>query len=96
MRTPLSDAILGAGNGGNPTRARVGTVSSTSPVEVTLAGQSGLSAATLSGYTPVVNDTVLILQLEPDLIILGKIISADRNPHASNNRYPRPPLPRTL
>ena len=76
MRNGLSDAIRGVGAGGTiPTRARVGTVSGTSPLEVTLAGVSGLSAARLSGYTPAVNDLVLILQLEPDLIILGKIIS---------------------
>lgn len=54
---------------------RVGTVTSTSPLEVTLAGGTTLSAARLAAYTATLSDTVLILQTETDLIILGKIIS---------------------
>jgi len=75
MRSPLSDAIHRVGDSSIPTRARVGTVSGTSPLEVTLAGVSGLTASRINGYTPSLGDTVLILQLEPDLIILGQIIS---------------------
>lgn len=75
MRSPLADALRGYRDVVLPTRARVGVVTSTSPLEVSLAGQSGLSAARINGYTPVLSDTVLVLQLEPDLIILGLIIS---------------------
>lgn len=74
MKNPLADALLGGGHI-PPTRARVGTVSGTSPLEVTLAGQTGLSAARANTYTPVLNDTVLVLQLEPDLIVMCSIIS---------------------
>jgi hypothetical protein len=75
VRSPLADAIRGQRDSVIPTRARVGTVTSTSPLKVALAGQSGLSAARSNLYTPVLNDTVLIIQLEPDLIIMCSIIS---------------------
>ena len=74
MRSPVADAIrtITADQRGP---IRVGTVTSTSPLEVALGGQSGLSSARLSSYTATLNDQVLILQSEPDLIILGKILS---------------------
>jgi hypothetical protein len=74
VRTPLADALRRR-DVVIPTRARVGTVTSTSPLEVTLAGGTALSSARINGYTPVLNDVVLVLQLEPDLIILGLIIT---------------------
>ena len=74
MSNPLADAIRGR-DVTIPTHARVGVVTSASPLEVSLAGGTGLSAARINGYTPSIGDTVLILQLEPDLIILGLIIS---------------------
>jgi hypothetical protein len=56
-------------------RIRQAVVSSTSPVEVTLGGQSGIPAATCHRYTASVsvNDVVLVVQLGPDLIIIDTI-----------------------
>lgn len=51
----------------------VGNVSGTAPVEVTLSGQSGLSASYLASYTPNVNDLVLTLVNDTDIVILGKL-----------------------
>ena len=74
MRSPVADAIRTiTADARSP--IRVGTVTSTSPLEVSLGGQSDLSSARLSSYTATLNDQVLILQSEPDLIILGKIVS---------------------
>lgn len=74
MKDPLADAFFGRDN--DPAaRIRQAVVSGTSPTEVTLAGQSGIPAATCSGYSPVVSDVVLVIQLETDLIIIDKVVS---------------------
>jgi hypothetical protein len=74
VRSPVADAIR-ALTADVRSPIRVGTVTSTSPLEVALGGQSGLSSARRSSYTATLSDQVLILQSEPDLIILGKIVT---------------------
>jgi hypothetical protein len=54
---------------------RVGTVSSTSPLEVMIAGTSGLTASRIASYTPTLNDQVAVLQNKTDYLVLGKIIT---------------------
>ena len=70
MRDPLADVMLPEDTSDQLT-LRVGTVSGTTPVEVALAGATGLSASHLASYTPVLNDVVAILQTKTDLLILG-------------------------
>lgn len=74
MRDDLADAVRQI-VASLPRLVRVGTVTSTSPLEVNLAGQTGLSASRNSNYTPTLSDTVLVLQTETDLIIICKITS---------------------
>lgn len=74
MRDPLADVLLAADTD-DEARFRVATVSGTSPLEVAMGGETGLSASRLSSYTPTLNDRVLVLQGESDLTILGKLVS---------------------
>jgi hypothetical protein len=74
VRDALADALLGADKTDRQV-FRVGTVTSTSPTEVSIAGGTSLSAAHLAAYTPVNADVVLVLQTDSDLCIMGQIVS---------------------
>lgn len=78
MRDPLAAVLLPADTPDN-TDGRVATVTSATPVEVTIAGGTGLSAAYIIPYTlanpPAVDDQVYLIQTKTDLIIIGKIMS---------------------
>lgn len=74
IQTLVSRAIAGH----NATSFVVGVVSSTSPFEVTLWGDAVAVPASLrlSGYTPAAADKVLLAYVPPQLIALGKLVSA--------------------
>lgn len=57
---------------------RVGVVSSTSPLEVVLWGDTVAVPAGLrnSGYTPAAADKVLMFHIPPQLVVWGKIIAS--------------------
>ncbi len=74
MNDALATVLL-AGDSDAQARVRQATVSGTSPVEVTLGGQSGIPAAYCANYTPNTNDDVLVIQLGTDLIIIDQIVS---------------------
>ena len=74
MSDALAKILLGS-DVDDALKLRVGTVSGTAPVEVTLLGQSGLTASHLASYTPATSDLVAILQNNTDLLILGSIVS---------------------
>lgn len=73
-RDPLARLFTG-GDTDDDLRLRVGTVTDTSPLEVSVAGTSGLTASRLASYTATQGDQVAILQTKTDYLILGKIIS---------------------
>jgi hypothetical protein len=77
VRDALADVLLPS-DVPDDVAFRVGTVTADAtpgPVEVSVGGADGMSAAYLASYTPVETDTVLILQTKADLIILGAITS---------------------
>ena len=79
MKDQLADALL-ASDTFDPPALRVGVVSDNSPLEVDLAGGTGLTASYVQPYTSApgtasIGDNVLILQTKTDLIILGQIIA---------------------
>ena len=78
MRDALADALLGSDKADRQV-FRVGTVTKTiasgGALEVTLAGGTTLTSANLASYTPTIADTVLILQTDSDLCIMGKLVS---------------------
>ena len=75
MRDYLADVLLPE-DSNDSLKLRVGTVTSTSPLEVSVGGQTGLTASRLSAYSaPGTADLVAILQTKTDLLILGKIIA---------------------
>ena len=57
---------------------RVGVVSSTSPLEVTLWGDTVSVPAGLrnSAYTPTDGDKVLMFHIPPQLVVWGKIVAS--------------------
>lgn len=71
MRNPLKDALQSY-DLAPPTRILVGTVTSTTPLQVDLLGSSGLTASYIN-TKPALGDQVLIAAVEPDLIIFGTI-----------------------
>lgn len=60
------------------TRTRVGKVSSTSPLEVVLWGDTVSVPAHLrsSAYTPVAGDKVLVFHIPPQLVVWGAIVTS--------------------
>jgi hypothetical protein len=72
MRDVLADAFL-PGDTQDTLRVREGSVTSDDPLEVSLAGQDGLSAARVQNYTPIIGDTVLILQTGTSLIVIDQL-----------------------
>jgi hypothetical protein len=75
VRDPIVDAIRDLLAKIPTDRHRVGKITSTSPLEVSLGGATGLSASRLASYTPTLGDLVLILQTDTDLVIKGKLVS---------------------
>lgn len=73
MRNPLAQELLPTDRVDKQT-FRKGIVTSTSPVEVSLGGQTGLPANYAAGYTPVVDDVVIVLQTDTDLCIFDQIM----------------------
>lgn len=75
MKDYLADALLAA-DAADSLTLRIGTVTGTSPLEVNVGGQAGLTASRLSSYSsPGTADLVAVIQTKTDLLILGKIIS---------------------
>lgn len=78
MKDHLSDVLLPFDVTGKPLW-RTGIVDDDSPVQITLAQQSGMSASWLQAYTennpPQVDDQVLVYQTETDVLIIGRIIN---------------------
>jgi hypothetical protein len=74
VKDPIADVLLPEDTPDDG-EMRVGTVTDNSPVEVTIAGGTGLSAAYCARYTPAINDVVLVWQTKTDLIIIDQINS---------------------
>lgn len=72
MKDALADALFD--DSPQPLTARVGTVTSDDPLEVSLDGQGGLSASRIQHYAPVIGDVVLVLQNATDLVVLDQLI----------------------
>jgi hypothetical protein len=72
VRNDIAD-ILFPDDTDDTMRLRQGTVSGTSPLEVTIGEQSGLSAQYFASYTPVIDDVVAIIQTKTDLLVLGTV-----------------------
>lgn len=73
MTDRLADAILGPGDVLPASTWRTVTVSSTSPLEITVGGQAGIPASTLAHYTPVNGHTVRVEETEAGYLIHGRI-----------------------
>jgi hypothetical protein len=78
VRDPVVDAIRELLAKLPTDRHDVGKVTSTTPLEVSLRGATGLSASRLASYTtPTIGDLVLILQTETNLVIKGKLLPGE-------------------
>lgn len=77
MRLDLQRVVGDFAPSGDPIRVRFGqvTASAVSSVSVTVGGSSTVISGVpyLKSYTPVVNDTVLLLTDGLDLIVLGSM-----------------------
>lgn len=73
MSDKLADAILGDRDVLPRSRFRTATVSSTSPLEITVGGQAGIPASRLAAYTATNGDTVRVEETEAGYLIHGKI-----------------------
>lgn len=66
-----------AGDSGPQVVIRVGTVTATSPLTVTLGASTTPTVGSvnrLSSYTPTTSDVVLVLLNGPAVIVLGKVV----------------------
>lgn len=68
-------AVLLSGDAEDTVRFRVALVTSSSPLEITMGGQGGLSASRCAAYSPSFGDRVLVLQSNTDLVIIDRLIS---------------------
>lgn len=73
MTDKLADAILGGRDVLPQSLFRSAVVSSASPLEITVGGQSGIPASRLASYTATLSDLVRVEETEAGYLIHGKI-----------------------
>lgn len=73
MTDKLADAILGDRDVTPGSAFRTAVVSSASPLEITVGGQSAIPASRLSSYTATLSDVVRVEETEAGYLIHGKI-----------------------